>query len=346
MHQAYLSALPSAVIAVDASLSVLFFNPAAEMLLGISEQQALAKPLSALAGMDEEVCALCQRALASAEALSLFGQTLRIPLNHRVVNLHLTPVEGQLLLSIEKSDGLDQQAASEWKQEATRAAGVMAAMMAHEVKNPLSGIRGAAQLLKEEVAPEHEGLAELICLEADRIRDLLNQIEVFTGGPVESPQPINIHEVLQYVISIAQSGFAPHVTFRERYDPSLPMVLGQRDLLVQLFLNLLKNAAEALAGQQEQVITLTTSYRSGYRVRLGHGEMVALPVAVTVEDNGPGVPQPVRARLFEPFVSSKDEGRGLGLAVVARIASDLGAVVELDQEFDGGARFCVRLACE
>jgi two-component system, NtrC family, nitrogen regulation sensor histidine kinase GlnL len=358
----YLNALPSALVAVDSALTVRFINYAAEILFGISAQQAVGRPLSSLPGSDADLCHLCERVFASSEEISLFEQTLRLPMKHRNVTMHLTPViadirpgepvtVSQVLVTIERADGLDRQAASEWKQEATRVAGVMAAMLAHEVKNPLAGIRGAAQLLKDELSPEQQALTELICMETDRIRDLLAQVEVFAAGAPDHKQPVNIHEVLQYVIAIAQAGFASHVTFKELYDPSLPLVAGHRDMLVQILLNLVKNSAEALSGKPDATITLATTYRSGYRIRPKQAEgqpqeeLVPLPVMVTVEDNGSGIPGHMRARLFEPFVSSKDEGRGLGLAVVAKLASDLGAVVELDHDFDKGARFMVWLGC-
>lgn len=349
-------------MAVDRDLSIRFINNAAEILFGVSAQQMVTKKLDTLPGMDETLCGLCGRVFASSEQISLFEQVLRIPLKHRTVTLHLTPVLGditpgkpvsveQVLITAERADGLDHQKASAWKQEATRVAGVMAAMLAHEVKNPLAGIRGAAQLLKDDIAPEQQALTELICMETDRIRDLLAQVEIFAAGAPEHRQPVNIHEVLQYVISIAQTGFARHVSFKEHYDPSLPPVVGHRDMLVQLLLNLVKNSAEALSDKPDAAITLATTYRSGYRIRSkqvggdGLDDMVSLPVMVTVEDNGSGIPESIRARLFEPFVSSKEEGRGLGLAVVAKIASDLGAVVELDQGFDRGTRFTLWLAC-
>ena len=177
------------------------------------------------------------------------------------------------------------------------------------------------------------------------MRELLDQVEVFAGGVPGELQPVNIHEVLQYVMSIAKTGFAQHVTFREKYDPSLPLVLGHRDLMVQLFLNVVKNSAEALQNVSGATITLSTAYRSGQRISLDKtGERVPLPIMVSVEDNGAGIPEGMRARLFEPFITSKEGGRGLGLAIVAKLASDLGALVELDETALQGAKFVVSLA--
>jgi len=164
----------------------------------------------------------------------------------------------------------------------------MAAMLAHEVKNPLSGIRGAAQLLKGEVSPEHQPLAELIYRETDRIRDLLAQVEIFDRVRCcKSRQSISMKCCNMSYPSL-KPAFAPHVAFHERYDPSLPEVSAHRDMLVQLFLNLVKNAAEALAGKPDAAITLTTAYRSGPRLHVDYGgNKVPLPVAVLIEDNGP-----------------------------------------------------------
>ena len=341
------------MLVVNETLEVIYVNPAAENYFAFSSQQVTGKALATLAGFDSDLCALCARAITEASGMSLFERTVLLPQNHRVATIHLTPMfeakekrAQQLLITLEKADGLDRIAASEWKQEATRTAGVMAAMLAHEVKNPLSGIRGAAQLLRDEVTPEHQPLTDLICMEVDRVRDLLAQVEVFAGGVPGQLAPVNIHEVLQYVISIAKTGFASHVTFRERYDPSLPLVLSHRDLLVQLFLNLIKNSAEAIATTGGASITLTTAYRSGTRYKLGKAEdRISLPIMVSIEDNGAGIPENMRSQLFEPFVSSKEQGRGLGLAIVAKIASDLGTVVELDKDASAGAKFNVSLAC-
>lgn len=355
----YLNAMPSAILAVNKALEVEFVNPAAETYFGFSAHQVQGKQLAALPGFDTELCALCERSMHEAEVMSLFERIIALPQNHRIATIHLAPIWNSqentaqsLLITIEKADGLDQVAASNSKQEATRTAGVMAAMLAHEVKNPLSGIRGAAQLLHDEVPPEHQPLTDLICMEVDRIRDLLAQVEVFAGGVPGQLTPVNIHEVLQYVITIAKNGFAPHVTFRERYDPSLPPVLSHRDLLVQLMLNVVKNSAEALTSTPDPTIILTTAYRSGHRYKVGQpsgkngtDERVSLPIMVSIEDNGAGIPDAMRSQLFEPFISSKEEGRGLGLAIVAKIASDLGAVVELDKDANTGAKFNVSLAC-
>jgi two-component system nitrogen regulation sensor histidine kinase GlnL len=206
-------------------------------------------------------------------------------------------------------------------------------MLAHEIKNPLSGIRGAAQLIEPTLAEDDRALAHLICAETDRIRDLVDQMEVFSDERPIARASVNIHDVLEHVKMLARSGFARGVPIRENYDPSLPPVLGDRDQLIQVFVNLVKNAAEAIAGHGGQgEITLQTAYRPGVRLTMpGTGERLSLPLELSVHDTGPGIPDDIAAGLFDPFVTSKAHGKGLGLALVAKIVRDHGGVVEWER---------------
>ncbi len=215
---------------------------------------------------------------------------------------------------------------------AARSITAMAAMLAHEVKNPLSGIRGAAQLLEQDADPAGRQLTQLICDETDRIVALVDRMEAFSDHRPIERKAVNIHEVLERVRKVAQSGFARHVRLIEEYDPSLPLVHGNHDLLVQVFLNIVKNAGEAVPNTDGEII-LTTAYRHGLRLagRDGGGRRL-LPLMVSVADNGAGIPEDLRPFLFDPFVTTKRNGTGLGLALVAKVIGDHGGVIEFDSQ--------------
>ena len=206
----------------------------------------------------------------------------------------------------------------------------MAAMLAHEVKNPLSGIRGAAQLLEQDTDAAGRQLTRLICDETDRIVALVDRMEAFSDYRPFDRDAVNIHEVLGRVRQLAQTGFARHIRFVEAYDPSLPPVHGNRDLLVQVFLNIVKNAAEAATSGEGEIV-LTSAYRHGLRLAGPGGEgRRHLPLMVAVADNGAGIPEDVQPSLFDPFVTTKRNGTGLGRALVAKVIGDHGGVIEFD----------------
>ena len=207
----------------------------------------------------------------------------------------------------------------------------LAEMLGHEIKNPLSGIRGAAQLLGQEAGAQDKVLTQLICDETDRICRLIDGWEVFSETRPLDGGPVNMHAVLDRVERVAGSGFASAIRFETDYDPSLPPVLGDRDQLIQAFLNLVKNAAEALSCAPDGggVIHLKSAFRPGMRLSVpGAPKKVNLPLEFIVADNGPGVPAEMASHLFEPFVTSKANGSGLGLALVAKIIGDHGGVIE------------------
>ena len=238
------------------------------------------------------------------------------------------------------ADKIDRQLVS---RGAARSVTGLASMLAHEIKNPLSGIRGAAQLLEQSVTPDELPLARLVRDEVDRIVDLIDRVEVFGDDRPVEREPINIHVILDRVKLLAKNGVARGITFHEEYDPSLPPVGGNRDQLIQVFLNLVKNAAEALDRTSKAEIRFSTAFRPGIRISVqGVSERISLPIEVVIEDNGPGVPPDIMPILFDPFVTTKATGSGLGLALVAKIIGDHGGVVDMDSR-PGRTRFRILL---
>ena len=335
---ALLAAMPVAVMMLDAADRMRFINPAAEQFLGISAAQAQAMTLAELVPADNPLFELLRQVRASDVTVSDHDLTIESPRLRKVgvavQGAALPEEEGAVLLAFQDASAaraLDRQLAF---RSAARSVSGMAAILAHEVKNPLSGIRGAAQLLEASVGNADRELAVLIRDEADRIRDLVDRMEAFGERPIVRG-PVNIHRVLEHVRRLAQSGFAAHLRFVEQYDPSLPAVWGNRDQLVQVVLNLVKNAAEAIgAGEPREgggEIVLRTAYEHGLRLAVpGSEQRLHLPLVVAVRDNGPGIAEDIAPHLFDPFVSSKPSGSGLGLALVAKIVADHGGLIEVD----------------
>jgi two-component system nitrogen regulation sensor histidine kinase GlnL len=334
--EAVLSAVPAATLVVDPTMVIRFANPAAEQLFKASAPALVGEMLTSILPPHGPVVALVDQAVANSTDMTAHGVTLDTPrTGTRTVSVYVTPLVDKpdwVVVSLqEQTRALKIGQQLEYR-AAARSMTAMAAMLAHEVKNPLSGIRGAAQLLGQGASEDDRRLTELICDEADRIVALVNRMEVFSDDRPLMREPVNIHVVLERVRRLAENGFAKGVKFIERYDPSLPAVDGNLDQLVQVFLNLVKNASEAVSSMGGEII-LTTSYQPGVRVAVqGTTGRIQLPLQVTVQDNGGGIPEELRPHLFDPFVTTKPKGTGLGLALVAKIISDHGGVIEFESQ--------------
>jgi two-component system nitrogen regulation sensor histidine kinase GlnL len=331
-----LAALGDPVIVVDRNGQIRFVNPAAEQFLGSGAAALRGSALGELVAPHSPLLSLVDSVWRIGNTISEYDMLLEGPrFGTRSVTIQgaLTG-EGtdMLVLTLHERSMVDMMDRQLTHRNAARSITAMAAMLAHEVKNPLSGIRGAAQLLEQDADPAARELTQLICDETDRIVALVDRMEAFSDHQPIEREAVNIHEVLERVRKVAQSGFARHVRLVEQYDPSLPAVHGNRDLLVQVFLNLVKNAAEALRTSDGEIV-LTTAYRHGLRFTGPGGEgRQHLPLMVSVTDNGGGIPEDLRPYLFEPFVTTKRDGTGLGLALVAKVIGDHGGVIEFDSQ--------------
>jgi len=332
-----LNALSAPVFLIDGEDRLHLVNNAAEQFFRASAASLIGRSVADLLAPDSPLLALISQVRATGVGTSEYDVSLDGPrFGAQLVSLDVVPIvemEGGLTVALHPrsiADKIDRQLTH---RGAARSVMGMAALLAHELKNPLSGIRGAAQLLERDAAPADAELAHLICEEADRIVALIDRMEMFTGDRPIERNAVNIHRVLEHTRRVAESGFAAGCRFVELYDPSLPPVLGNRDLLIQLFMNLMKNAAEATTAG-EGVITLTTRYQHGVRVAApaGGDTRLQLPLVVTIEDNGSGIPEDLWPHLFDPFVTTKIGGKGLGLALVAKIVGDHGGVIEFDSQ--------------
>jgi len=326
------AAMPMPVLLIGRGARILFVNPAAEQFFETGEGTLLKQTLTEIVPYGSAILQVFEQARTRGASVGERDVDLSMPRHgERIADVTATPVaepEGAVLITLHErgfAQRLDRQLLH---RSAVRSLNGMAAVLAHEIKNPLAGIRGAAQLLEDTVPEGEKGLTQLICQESDRISALIDRMEEFGNTRPFPRQPVNIHEVLDRVRKVAATGFGRDVAFAETFDPSLPDVLGDRDQLIQAFLNLVRNAADAVPEKGGE-IALTTGYRPGMTVSAG-GTRTGLPLEITVRDNGSGVPADLKAHIFDPFVTTKPRGSGLGLALVAKIVGDHGGVIECD----------------
>ncbi|GGB32288.1 PAS domain-containing sensor histidine kinase [Sphingomonas metalli] len=319
------AALPVAALVIGPDDRIAHANALAEQTLNLSERLMIGQPLTAILPPPEgrETHDGFGFAVYDVEIATARGVRMRVDFieaqiaDHpgwRVVTLHNAASSRRLGRASEQSAG-------------ARAAVGAAAMLAHEIRNPLSGIRGAAQLLGD------NELTRLITTEVDRIAGLIDRMQEFGDT---RPLPLmaeNIYPLLTHARNLALAGFGRGVRIEERYDPSLPPALVNRDALTQIVINLLKNAREAVAAERTPSITITTAYRHGITRSGGpDGRRVPLPIEICVLDNGPGAPPDIAEHLFDPFVSGKPEGQGLGLSLVDKLVRDMGGLVQYARE--------------
>jgi two-component system nitrogen regulation sensor histidine kinase GlnL len=330
------NALPDPLLIIDPHDRVNFVNLAAEGFFQLGANVIQGQGLNDLIPFDSPLMALVGQVRNRHSSVSEYGLIIDGPrIGPQNVDVQISPImddPGYIIITLRErgiASKIDHQLIH---RGAARSVTSMASVLAHEIKNPLSGIRGAAQLIETDLDSDGRSLTRLICEETDRICALVDRMEVFSDPRPLERHPVNVHQALEHAMKVAENGFAKHVEFKEQYDPSIPPVPGDRDQLIQVFINLIKNAAEAVPEEGGE-ITLTTAYRHGVRVAMpGTRERMNLPLEICVIDNGEGVPEDLRPYLFDPFVTTKSGGTGLGLALVAKIIGDHGGFIECESE--------------
>lgn len=325
--------LPALLIGPDNRIAEV--NPAGETFLNASSRSLMGQPafdrLAIDAPMDEALvrARLNQSPLFINDVDVTTGERAPVQCNIQVAPMHDNPEV--ILLIISPRDIADRLGRAMQVKSAAKSAIGMAEMLAHEIKNPLAGISGAAQLIGMNLPPEDRELADLIVEETRRIVKLLEQVEQFGNLRPPERRPVNIHDALDRARKSAMVGFAAHMQITEDYDPSLPPTYADPDQLLQVFLNLIKNAAEACQRSGEgRTIRLHTFYDLSLRLRGKDGRPAALPLQIEIIDDGPGILPEIAADIFEPFVSGRENGTGLGLALVSKIISDHEGWISVD----------------
>jgi len=324
-----MAAMATAIIVIDPEGQVVEINSACESLFNISRTLVVGRSIASAIGHPLD-------SMPNDAPFAAYDLEIVLPGERKMrVDLMIGPIPdrvGWRAVSIHNHARSALGARSIDREGGTRTAVAAAAMLAHEVKNPLSAVRGAAQLLEQSCDEESRDLTRLIREEVDRVAALIDRMQGFTDTRPMEMAPQNIHAILGHAREVALKGFAQGRTIREIYDPSLPAVWGHRDSLIQILINLLKNAAEAM-GNDLGNITLTTAYRHGVSVRRGDGDArQPLPIELCVIDDGPGAAEDIAGHLFDPFVTTKRTGSGLGLALVEKLVSDQGGMIEYARE--------------
>lgn len=341
-----IAAMPVAMLILRPDNIVAEANSRAEVLLNMARSAIVGSEVGRILRVDQLNPAFdlwhSDKPLAAYDIRLHAGRTAAVK-----ADVMISPIgehEGWRIVTIH-AQSLAQKIGGRRASGGARSAMGAAAILAHEIKNPLSGIRGAAQLLDTQSNDANSALTQLICNEVDRIAALIDRMQDFTTERQLDCVPANIYPVLDQAIEIASAGFASAIRIVRRFDPSLPAALCHPDALVQVMINLLKNASEALADTPKPVIRIETAFRHGFSVMLGEGKGNAvLPIEILIIDNGPGVPPAIQEDLFNPFVSSKRDGQGLGLALVDKLIRDMNGFVEYARDHEGeGSIFRIML---
>ena len=339
-----LSALGIPIVVIEADNRILYVNAASEQFFDRGESSIIGHRLNQMFNKDSPIISLVKQVQINRTSVFEHDIELSGPRGNSMKgSAHVTLLldnSDKIVISFHLYGAARSMERQLVHRGAARSVTAMASMLAHEVKNPLAGIRGAAQLLEKAVSDRDRGLTELIREEADRICNLVDRMTDFGDEGPPGRAEINIHEILDRVHSLVAAEFGDKVHFVKDYDPSLPMVWANKDQLIQVFLNLVKNGIEAIL-REPGIIRLATGFKRGVALSVpGSNKQVHLPLMVSVTDNGCGISDDISQNIFDPFVSTKTGGTGLGLALVSKLIQDHGGVIEFETGYDGS---CFRI---
>ena len=346
MQNNILNELRTPVFLVNKSNIIIYTNEIGEEFFGISSSILVGKEINEFIPTDSPILNLIERVRKNNIGIteeSLDFSNLNFP--KRKVRVHLVPLSfdnNKIIIQISQLALSEMFQSQRVNSKISKSFSSMVDMLMHELKNPLSGIKGASQLIESDLQgnPNLLELTQLISIECDRIEDLLNRMDQISNNSVKlNYESLNIHEILNHCKRVAENSFGAKINFINEYDPSLPRLFANKNLLIQIIINLLKNATEA--SKSGGNIKIRTSFNSNKITSFNKEEIpTPLPLQIEIIDFGIGIPNNLLSNIFDPFVSSKKEGKGLGLSIVASGLEEMGAVIDVSSN-PGFTNFCV-----
>ena len=346
MENIILNELRTPVFLVNKSNVILYTNEIGEEFFGVSSSILIGKKINDLIPFDSPILNLINRVRKNKTGIteeSLDFSNLNFP--NRKVRVHVIPLtfdNNKIIIQVSQLTISEKFQSQRINSKVSKSFSSMIDMMMHELKNPLAGIKGASQLIETDIRDNYNllELTKLISTECDRVEDLLNRMEQICSNNVKLRfESLNIHEILNHCKRVAENSFGNEINFINEFDPSLPRLFANKNLLIQIIINLLKNASEA--SKKKGNIKIKTSFNSNKITSFGREEIpTQLPLQIEIIDFGIGIPNNLLSSIFDPFFSSKKKGKGLGLSIVASGLEEMGAVIDVSSN-PGFTNFCM-----
>ena len=346
MENNILKELRTPVFLINNSNKIIYLNEIAEEFFGVSSNIIVGKKIDLFVQSDSPILNLINRVRKNKVGLteeSLDLSNVNFP--NRKVRVHLVPLSfdnNQIIIQISQLALSEMFQSQRINSKISKSFSSMIDMLMHELKNPLAGIKGASQLIESDLEDNSDSfeLTKLISIECDRIESLLDRMEQISNNSVKLDyENLNIHEILNHCIRVAENSFGEEINFINEFDPSLPRLFANKSLLIQIIINLLKNASEA--SKKKGNIKIKTSFNSNKITSFGKENIpTPLPLQIEIIDFGIGISSNLISSIFDPFVSSKKEGKGLGLSIVASGLEEMGAVIDVTSN-PGFTNFCI-----